>query len=87
MMTLAGKTWTLDTLGTELADLEKQKDADVAELTRLHRERRNEEVQDIRQLYRSQRKKLIAAIDVLLAEKMAKETPFDETATEEILED
>ncbi len=77
-MTLLGKSWTVDTLRTELADLEKQKDADVLEITRRHKEERYEQVQDVRQLYRSQRKKLIAAIDVLLGEiKVVEEMPED----------
>lgn len=70
-MTLIGKTWTVDTLRAELADLEKQKNADVFGITRGHKETRNEQVQDVRQLYRFQRKKLIAALDVLLAESSA----------------
>lgn len=77
-MTLLGKSWTVDTLRTELADLEKQKDADVLEITRRHKEERYEQVQDVRRLYRSQRKKLIAAIDVLLGEiKVVEEMPED----------
>lgn len=68
-MTLIGKIWTVEMFQVELVDLEKQKDTIVLQITQRHKEDRNEEVQEIRRTYRLQRKKLLAALDVLLAEE------------------